>query len=277
MVVKNLILPPRHASHRGPALPAIHSFSHLRVSRPLTRRLDRPPLSSPTILQPSVREREREREERREKRRVVVVVGRKGGLRTQARSRVWPAPSGLGVFKAGQARNGGNARPTEPSGQRAASHRAHQPTRCAATGNNLAFPFARGFCAGATRRASLSPAANAPRPTEPSGQRTPPHRACRPTRRAPPSLPPNAPRGNREQPCFPLCQGLLYRCNAMFQTRSQGRTLHTATTVFTTEKCAVSRGTSRVVVGLVGVVAGPARSLHSFSAAQPVRLALHTV
>jgi hypothetical protein len=69
----------------------------------------------------------------------------------------------------------------------------------------------------------------------------------------------------------------LCRHNAMFQTRSQGRTLHTATTVFTTEKWAVSRGSSRAVVGLVGVVAGPARSLHNFSAAQPARLALHTV
>jgi hypothetical protein len=50
-------------------------------------------------------------------------------VRMQARSRVWPGPSGLGVFKAGQARNGGNARPTAPSGQRAVSHRAQRPTR----------------------------------------------------------------------------------------------------------------------------------------------------
>ena len=216
MVVKNLILPPRHASHRGPALPAIHSFSHLRVSRPLTRRLDRPPLSSPTILQPSVRERERERErERREKRRVVVVVGRKGGLRTQARSRVWPAPSGLGVFKAGQARNGGNARPTEPSSQRVASHRAQRPTRHVSPrspANTLrcnreqpCFPLCQGLLCRRnasrltepsgqravshraqqpTLRVPPSPAANAPRPTELTGQRAAPHRAHRPTRRA---------------------------------------------------------------------------------------------
>ncbi|MCX6042687.1 MAG: hypothetical protein NTV69_16325, partial [Caldilinea sp.] len=45
-----------------------------------------------------------------------------------------------------------------------------------------------------TRRAPPSSPANAPRPTEPSGQRAAPHRACRPTRRAPPILPANAPR-----------------------------------------------------------------------------------
>ena len=122
MVVKNLILPPRHASHRGPALPAIHSFSHLRVSRPLTRRLDRPPLSSPTILQPSVRERERERErERREKREEKSrCSGRKERGATHASQiaclacAVWP-----GRFQGG------------PGSQRwkRASHRAQQPTR----------------------------------------------------------------------------------------------------------------------------------------------------
>ena len=84
--------------------------------------------------------------------------------------------------------------PTEPNGQRVTSHRAHRPTRCAATGNNLAFPFARAFvqaqraaphrASRPTRRVPPDPAANAPHPTEPAGQRAAPHRACRPTRRA---------------------------------------------------------------------------------------------
>ena len=213
MVIENLILPPRHASHRGSALLTIHPFSNLRVFRPLTRRLDRPPCPA---LQSYNHQLERERErERREKRRVVVVVGRKGGLRTQARSRVWPAPAYLVVFKAGQARNGGNARPTEPSSQRVASHRAQRPTRHVSPrspANTLrcnreqpCFPLCQGLLCrriasrltepsgqrAAPHRACRpthptppSSPANAPRPTEPSGQRTPPHRACRPTRRA---------------------------------------------------------------------------------------------
>ena len=237
MVIENLILPPRHASHRGSALLTIHPFSNLRVFRPLTRRLDRPPLSSPTILQPSVREREREREKREERRAVVVVEG-KGGC-------------------------------------------AHKPDRVSGL-RQLAWTFSRravftGRCDAPACRCD-APAGRRDAPTPADATRLPTRRACQ--RDAPANatrLPADATRCNRKQPCLPLCQGLLCRHNAMFQTRSQGRTLHTATTVFTTEKWAVSRGSSRAVVGLVGVVAGPARSLHNFSAAQPARLALHTV
>jgi hypothetical protein len=253
VVIENLILPPRHASHRGPALPACHPLSNLRVFRPLTRRLDRSPLSSPTILQPFVRERERERErEKREEGRVVVVVGGKGGLRTQARSRVWPAPACLDVFKAGLPAS-------------ASRNWVHRPSR----------------------RVPPGLPAVAARPTGLTGRRDASHRAHRPLRRVPPGLPASAsrltaPGGQRatlqqETTCLTLCQGLLGRRDAAFQTSSQGRTLHTVTTVFTTEKWAVSRGRSRAVVGLVGVVAGPARNLHSVSAPQPARLALHTV
>ena len=177
MVIENLILPPRHASHRGPALPACHPLSNLRVFRPLTRRLDRSPLSSPTILQPFVRERERERE-KREEGRVVVVVGGKGGLRTQARSRVWPAPACRASpgLPARASRNWAHrpsrrvppgspavaARPIGLTGRRGASHRAHRPSR---------------------RVPSGSPAVAA-RPTGPTGQRVAPHRTWRPARRA---------------------------------------------------------------------------------------------
>jgi hypothetical protein len=73
VVIENLILPPRHASHRGSALPATYPFTcrqgGLRVYRPITRRLDRSRLSRPTILHPSLeREREREKREERERR-----------------------------------------------------------------------------------------------------------------------------------------------------------------------------------------------------------------
>jgi len=282
VVIENLILPSRHASHRGSALPACHPFSNLRVFRPLTRRLDRSPLSSPTILQPFVRERERERErEKREEGRVVVVVGGKGGLRTQARSRVWPAPACRASpgLPASASRNwvhrpsrrvppglpASAARPIGLTGRRGASHRAHRPSR----------------------RVPPGLPAVAARPTGLTGRRDASHRAHRPLRRVPPGLPasasrltaPGGPRATLQQEttCLTLCQGLLGRRDAAFQTSSQGRTLHTVTTVFTTEKWAVSRGRSRAVVGLVGVVAGPARNLHSVSAPQPARLALHTV
>ena len=180
MVIENLILPPRHASHRGSALLTIHPFSNLRVFRPLTRRLDRPPLSSPTILQPSVREREREREKREERRAVVVVGGKKGrahasqiaclacavlpgrfqggpGSQRWKRASRRPmrrVPPANAARPAGQ--RGASRRPmrrvppanaARPTGQRGASHR---PTRRAATENNPVLPFARGFCADAT-------------------------------------------------------------------------------------------------------------------------------
>ena len=263
MVIENLILPPRHASHRGSALLTIHPFSNLRVFRPLTRRLDRPPLSSPTILQPSVREREREkREERREKSR--CSGRREGGAAHTSQIACLACASLPGRFQ------GGPCSPANATRLPANTTRPRRPMRracrCDAPADATRLP---------TRRACL-PTRRACRPTR---------RACRPTRRAgqhdapanATRLPADATRCNRKQPCLPLCQGLLCRHNAMFQTRSQGRTLHTATTVFTTEKWAVSRGSSRAVVGLVGVVAGPARSLHNFSAAQPARLALHTV
>jgi hypothetical protein len=71
VVIENLILPPRHASHRGSAPPVTYPFtcrqSGLRVSGPFTSHLDRSPLSIPTTLHLSL-EREREREREREKR-----------------------------------------------------------------------------------------------------------------------------------------------------------------------------------------------------------------
>ena len=174
MVIENLILLPRHASHRGSALPATHPFTcrqgGLRVYRPITRRLDRSRLSRPTILHPSLeRERERERREksrcsgRREKGegarkpdrvsglcRLAWAFSRRARLAT-VETRVPPANA---ARSAGQ--RGAFRRPTRrvppanaarPTGQCGASHR---PTRRAATENNPVLPFARGFCADAT-------------------------------------------------------------------------------------------------------------------------------
>ena len=161
MVIENLILLPRHASHRGSALPATHPFTcrqgGLRVYRPITRRLDRSRLSRPTILHPSL-EREREREKREERRAVVVVGGKKG--RAHASQIACLACAVLpGRFQGGpgsQRWKRASRRPmrrvppanaARPAGQRGASHR---PTRRAATENNPVLPFARGFCADAT-------------------------------------------------------------------------------------------------------------------------------
>ena len=53
------------------------------------------------------------------------MVGGKGGLRTQARSRVWPVPA----CRASPGLPAVAARPTKPAGQRNAPHQACRPSR----------------------------------------------------------------------------------------------------------------------------------------------------